>query len=297
MVFLAAVAAVVGHVRKPAPTNSLAHVSSLIPNRDTQPLTDPKRGERPHRDAQELQQQLVNARTQWEHRLEEADAKYRSASNESNRQKGELAVRDAQIEQLNRELLESKGALEQNDKLLENFETRLQQTELRLEQERLLAGCLERKLQAAEQQAVHDEPLRNDFDSRSVLGARDLHIVDVYDVDGSGKTQRTYGRVFYIEKKLLVFYAFDLQDKKRNRAVGGFQAWGYRQPDSGRPRDLGLFTIEDAKVNRWVLTVNDSRILQRIDAVFVTAEPPGGSPSPRGRKVLYANLAGPPNHP
>jgi hypothetical protein len=29
----------------------------------------------------------------------------------------------------------------------------------------------------------------------------------------------------------------------------------------------------------------------------VTLEPPDGSPSPQGRRLLYANLGGPPNHP
>ena len=50
-------------------------------------------------------------------------------------------------------------------------------------------------------------------------------------------------------------------------------------------------------VSRWVLKVNNASVLERIDAVFVTLEPPNGSPAPRGRKLLYANLGGPPNHP
>jgi anti-sigma factor RsiW len=245
-----------------------------------------------------LQQEFVAEKAQLDRRLGEAQAKYEAAVSEQNKAKDELTARDAQIDQLNRDLLAAKNIQEQKDKLLESFELKLEQEDLRAEEQRAQIVNLERKLQATEQESAGDnDAARKGFDSKSVLGARDLHIVDVYDVDGSGKTQRTYGRVFYIEKKFLVFYAFDLEDKKRNRTVGGFQAWGYRQPDAGKPEDLGLFTIEDAKLNRWVLTVDDSRILQRIDAVFVTAEPAGGSPSPRGRKVLYANLAGPPNHP
>jgi hypothetical protein len=30
------------------------------------------------------------------------------------------------------------------------------------------------------------------------------------------KTKRTYGRVYYVEKKLLVFYAFDLQKRQND---------------------------------------------------------------------------------
>ena len=55
--------------------------------------------------------------------------------------------------------------------------------------------------------------------------------------------------------------------------------------------------MDDPTVSRWVLKVNDARVLERIDAVFVTLEPPNGSRSPSGRRLLYANLGGPPNHP
>jgi hypothetical protein len=120
--------------------------------------------------------------------------------------------------------------------------------------------------------------------------------VDVYDVKGDGKTKRTYGRVYYVEKRLLVFYAFDLQNRQNHkRAV--FQAWGYREANVGKPLNLGLFAIDDSAVSRWVLKVNRADVLSHIDAVFVTVEPPGGSTVPRGKKVLYANLVGPPNHP
>jgi hypothetical protein len=136
----------------------------------------------------------------------------------------------------------------------------------------------------------------SEIEARNLFGARDLHIVDVYDVNGDGKTKRTYGRVYYVEKKLLVFYAFDLQNRQNHkRAV--FQAWGYREANVGKPLNLGLFAIDDSAMSRWVLKVNRADVLSHIDAVFVTVEPPGGSPAPQGRKILYANLVGPPNHP
>lgn len=139
-------------------------------------------------------------------------------------------------------------------------------------------------------------PSPSEIEARNLFGARDLHIVDVYDVTGDGRTKRTYGRVYYVEKKLLVFYAFDLQNRQnRKRAV--FQAWGYREANVGKPLNLGLFAVDDSGTSRWVLTVNRPDVLSHIDAVFVTVEPPGGSTAPRGKKVLYANLVGPPNHP
>ena len=139
-------------------------------------------------------------------------------------------------------------------------------------------------------------PSPSEGEARNLFGARDLHIVDVYDVTGDGKTKRTYGRVYYVEKKLLVFYAFDLQNRQ-NHKLGAFQAWGYREANVGKALDLGLFTVDDKSTSRWVLTVNHPDVLSHIDAVFVTVEPPGGSTAPRGKKVLYANLIGPPNHP
>jgi len=136
----------------------------------------------------------------------------------------------------------------------------------------------------------------SELEARNLFGARDLHIVDVYDVASDGKTKRTYGRVYYVEKKLLVFYAFDLENRQ-NHKRGVFQAWGYREANVGKPQSLGHFTIDDNTTSRWVLTVNRPDVLSHIDAVFVTVEPDGGSTAPRGKKVLYANLIGPPNHP
>jgi len=130
-----------------------------------------------------------------------------------------------------------------------------------------------------------------------LFGARNLHIVDVYDVDGKGNTKRTYGRVYYVEKKLMVFYAFDLETKRRTQVAAGFQAWGYREVGESKPENLGMFRLDDASLNRWTLRVDDPHVLEHIDAVFVTLEPPDGSPSPKGRRLLYASLAGAPNHP
>jgi hypothetical protein len=134
-------------------------------------------------------------------------------------------------------------------------------------------------------------------DARELFGARDLHIVDVYDVDRTGQTKRTYGRVYYVDRRMLLFYAFDLGNKRKNRVLASFQAWGYREPNSSKVENLGLFQVDDASLNRWVLRVANPEILTTIDTVFVTLEPPHGSPYPRGQRLLFASLAGPANHP
>jgi len=134
-------------------------------------------------------------------------------------------------------------------------------------------------------------------DIRDLMGARNLHIIDVFDVDGKGKTRPTFGRVFYTENKSLIFYAFDLGSRKFSPAKHSFQAWGYREPSALSAQSLGIFYVDDQKQNRWVLKFDDPNVLQQIDALFVTIEPPGGSRKPSDKKLLYAYLNRKPNHP
>ena len=138
--------------------------------------------------------------------------------------------------------------------------------------------------------------LRANRDIRDLMTARNLHIVDVYEVDGKGKTQRTFGRAFYTEGKSLIFYAWD-PTGKRTRSEYALQGWGTRGAPSNIAHSLGVFYIDDQKANRWVLKFDNPQVLAEIDSVFVTIEPPGGSKKPTGEKLLYAYLKGSPNHP
>jgi hypothetical protein len=130
-----------------------------------------------------------------------------------------------------------------------------------------------------------------DHDIRELMGARNLHIVDTFDIDGKGKTKAPFGRVFYTEGKSLIFYAFDLK--------GGatFQAWGQREAKAESAQSLGIFYVDDQKQNRWVLKFDNPKVLAEINAVFVTIEPPGGSVKPNRQKMLNAYLNANPNHP
>jgi len=134
-------------------------------------------------------------------------------------------------------------------------------------------------------------------DIHDLMGARNLHIVDVLDVDSKGKDRRAFGRVFYTEGKSLIFYAFDLADGSTRKRNASFQVWGTRGPAQTPAQNMGVFYVDDQKQNRWVLKFEDPRILAEIDSVFVTIEPPGGSARPTGRKFLYAYLKANPNHP
>ena len=134
-------------------------------------------------------------------------------------------------------------------------------------------------------------------DIHNLMGARNLHIVDVLDVDSKGRDGRAFGRVFYTEEKSLIFYAFDLGDRGTVKRNASFQAWGARGPAQSPAQSLGIFYVDDQKQKRWVLKFEDPSILAKIDSVFVTVEPRGGSAKPTSRKFLYAYLKATPNHP
>jgi hypothetical protein len=68
------------------------------------------------------------------------------------------------------------------------------------------------------------ELLAHDRDIRELIGARDLYIAEVYDVDGNGKIRKPFGRVFYTRGKSLVFYAYDL-DQTSVKNASTIQAW------------------------------------------------------------------------
>src|SRR4029077_10884340 len=51
-------------------------------------------------------------------------------------------------------------------------------------------------------------------DVTDLMGARNLHIVDVVDTDQRGKSRPAFGRIFFTEGKSLIFYAYDLNDHK-----------------------------------------------------------------------------------
>ncbi len=134
-------------------------------------------------------------------------------------------------------------------------------------------------------------------DIRDLMGARNLHIMDVLDADPRGRNRQTFGRVFYTEGKSLIFYAFDLDKAKAVPAKCSFQAWGVSEGNSESARSLGILYVDDAKQKRWILKVEDPKLLSQIESVFVTVEPFGGAKRPSGQKLLYAYVKNPANHP
>jgi hypothetical protein len=135
-------------------------------------------------------------------------------------------------------------------------------------------------------------------DVRDLVVARNLHIIDVHDRDGNGKSQRAFGRIFYTEGKSLIFYAYDLSDPRKLDAKVSFYVWGERLGAEKPIRSLGIFHNDDANDGRWVLTFDDPQVLAQINSVFVTAESSKKAiKEPGGRRVLFAFLGDKPNHP
>jgi hypothetical protein len=145
--------------------------------------------------------------------------------------------------------------------------------------------------------AEQQELLQHDRDIRNLIGARNLYIAEIYDVVKSGDTQKPFGRVFYTKDKSLIFYGYDLDQQKGVRDASTFQAWGSRGADRQHAVSLGLLYQDDANQKRWVLKFNDAKTIAKIDAVFVTVEPEGGSTKPSGKPLLFTYLRLDPNHP
>jgi hypothetical protein len=137
--------------------------------------------------------------------------------------------------------------------------------------------------------------LSRDRDIRDLIGARNLYIADIFDTNENGRTARQFGRIFYTRDRSLIFYGFDLESQAGHRQDVSFQVWGSGS-DRPSPVSLGLFYQDDSH-KRWVLRCNDAKTLARLDMVFVTVEPPGGSPRPTGKQLLRAYLQIHPNHP
>ncbi len=168
------------------------------------------------------------------------------------------------------------ASLMEQQNQFQNLETELKNAKAAVEQERELNS------------AAHDV--------RELMGARKLHIVDVYDAENDAGSAKSFGRVIYTEGKSLIFYAFDLDQKRRGRKVS-FQAWGESDGKHEYPRNLGVFYIDDEAQKRWVLKVNDAAKLKAIDTVFVTVESHREPQKPSSERFLQAYLGSQANHP
>jgi hypothetical protein len=204
-----------------------------------------------------LSQQLAAAQTE----LESNRNRWASAGTDAAQQSARTAALETQVRELKTSLEERDVALSEKDRML----------------------------------ALDKDFLAHDRDIRDLIGARNLYIADIFDTNENGRTAKQFGRIFYTRDRSLVFYGFDLDSQAGHRQDVSFQVWGSGS-DRPSPVSLGLFYQDDSH-KRWVLRCNDARALARLDMVFVTVEPPGGSPRPTGKPLLRAYLQIHPNHP
>ena len=133
---------------------------------------------------------------------------------------------------------------------------------------------------------------------RDIIGARNLHILDVYDIDSEGNTRKSFARAFYTEGKSLIFYAYDLPARQTEEGKYVYTAWGQNNGNKNRVRNLGILLNDDKGQRRWVLNFSDPKVLAEIDSVFITLERVGkDGDAPSGKRMLTAYLAGRVNHP
>ena len=133
-------------------------------------------------------------------------------------------------------------------------------------------------------------------DVPNLMGARQLHVVDVRDSGPDGKPGKAFGRIFLTEGKSLVFYAFDLNDPARNGSKKTYQVWGQTEGRAGSLRSLGFLNPDNKAQQRWVLKSNDAATFKEVNSIFVTVEPQGGARTPSSQRLLFAYL-GEANHP
>ncbi|ACO33812.1 hypothetical protein ACP_3218 [Acidobacterium capsulatum ATCC 51196] len=239
----------------------------------------------------ELSKQLKASKTRYaqlsvtaketQQQLAELQAQEQQISNERDALQQELAQAQAQIQTLKTASATMTSAVQNQNLRLADLQTTVDVLNSSLnEKNRLLA--LDKQFLA------HDRQIRN------LIAARNLYIADIYDVKDNGETAKPFGRIFYTKNTSLVFYGYDLDKHVRRNKLVSFQAWGSGndQPEVS----LGLFS-KDGKQKCWILHFNNTKTLARLNKVFVTVEPQGGSNKPTGKQILMAYLRIQPNHP
>ena len=180
----------------------------------------------------------------------------------------------------------------------ETLSERLAESEVKLGIQKQMREDLAAKLDTTEEELRRQNDLKSaKLELGDLVAARNLHIVDVYDADSKGNRQRSFGRVFFIEGKSLVFYAYDLDAPGQFKANVVFHVWGEKAGVKEVAHSLGILHKDDGH-SRWAMTFDDPRVLVKINSVFVTTEVASKQyKEPHGKKVLYAYLGNQPNHP
>jgi hypothetical protein len=221
--------------------------------------------------------------------------------------KDNVAIRELEV-QLNSSKMEAAGSEEKlrdaqqslaslNQEVAKLQDSHADDTASLVTQQVQIADLTRQAKESADVIDKQQKLLAVDEDVRNLMAARNLHITDVFDVGGNGARRSAFGRVFYTEGKSLIFYAFDLDGPKLTDTKHSFQAWAQLTDSKTSAVNLGIFYVDDPANKRWILRFDNPDVLDKISAVFVTAEPHGGTSRPTGQKLMFAYLGHAPNHP
>ncbi len=253
-----------------------------------------------HLEGQKSDLEIALAKLKQE--LSAAQREKQSLSDELTTAKDRLAALTIEVknasEHSSAELQEAQNKVATLQSRAEALSERLAESEIKLGVQKQMSDDLASKLDTTEEELRRQNDLKSArLELGDLVAARNLHIVDVYDADSNGKRQRSFGRVFYIEGKSLVFYAYDLDAPGQVKANMVFHVWGEKAGVREVAHSLGILHKDDGQ-SRWAMTFDDPRVLVKINSVFVTTEVASKQYNePHGKKVLYAYWGNPPNHP
>ena len=281
------------------PASNTAPTSSSAPEVPAKPDTDLQNElERTKQELAQARLQLAAAgdrstqsnaaETSLQHQLQDEQTQYQQLVAERDSLSRQLATTQSDLQSLHNQLASAEAAATQQAARVSSLEGRVHQLNVALEEKNTALDDKERML------ALDKDFLSHDRDIRDLIGARNLYIADINDTNENGKTAKPFGRIFYTKDRYLAFYGFDLEKQAGLKEPVAFQAWG--SGSDTKPVSLGLFYQDDSH-KRWVVRFNDAKTLARLNMVFVTVEPPGGSSKPTGKQLLRAYLQIDPNHP
>jgi hypothetical protein len=231
--------------------------------------------------------------------LDASEENVKSASREHAQLASDRQALELRVKQIQQELVDaqSQAASAQQEANLQqrraaDVEATVLTSQIKLHD---LEDALKEKSAALDQER---QLLSLGHDVTDLMGARNLHIVDVVDTDTRGKARPAFGRIFFTEGKSLIFYAYDLNEAKIEKANYQYQVWAKKEGPNRRAQRLGIFYSDDKSQRRWVFKCDDPKLLREIDSVFVTFGRPDSNPSrPESPSLMYAYLRGQPNHP
>ncbi len=246
--------------------------------------------------------QLENTLAKLKQDLSTLQSEKQSLSDELTTAKDKLAALTIQgksaSEHSSAELQEAQNRVATLQSRAEALSERLAESEVKLGIQKQMREDLAAKLDTTEEELRRQNDLKSaKLELGDLVATRNLHIVDVYDADSNGKRDRSFGRVFYVEGKSLVFYAYDLDAPGQFKANVVFHVWGEKVGVKEVAHSLGILHKDDGQ-NRWAMTFDDPSVLVKINSAFVTTEV--GSKhynEPHGKKVLFAYWGNQPNHP